>query len=208
MARHRLVVGSAKAPTGHSNRTPLMPIRFIEEVVYNPYWNVPGRIEDEINVGLRSDPAAWYRSRGYERVDTGLASERWRQRPGPNNVLGRVKFQFKNPHNVYLHDTQEKYYFRFLLRAYSHGCMRVQDPLDLAAYLLTVDGQYDPAWVDEVLNHRRPYRQEVVSLQRPVPLHVVYWNARVDADDGVMFLRDIYAIDARPVRARMQALGF
>jgi L,D-transpeptidase YcbB len=118
------------------------------------------------------------------------------QPPGPQNVLGAVKFRFPNKHNVYMHDTPERNLFGGAIRAFSHGCMRVQNPIRFAEVLLT----HDKGWTaDAVQGYAR--RGGEVKLSSPIPVHVTYFTAVVDDDGKVQHWPDIYAMDGRLISA-------
>ena len=102
---------------------------------------------------------------------------------------------FPNPHNTYLHDTPHKAVFKLPTRALSHGCMRVQNPLDLARLILENDGQWDARKVKEILEAEMP-EQVSIMLKHPVDVDVVYLNARVDDSGVCAFLSDVYQYDA------------
>ena len=133
----------------------------------------------------------WYAKNGYEVMYPGKSWEYVRQLNGAANALGKVKVIFPNLHDVYLHDTPAKALFKKTLRAYSHGCMRMHQPLDFAEWLLKHDGQYDEG-VEEAL---RSKDYHAVFLKRPVPVHVVYFTTRVDEEGRANFLIDIYDKD-------------
>ena len=194
------------------HRTPVFSdaIRYLE---INPYWNVPISIalKEELPK-LRRNPAA-RSSAGFEAVQGGrvypLTAIDWsrygsnnfpfqlRQRPGPKNALGRVKFMFPNKFNVYLHDTPARSLFVRSTRAFSHGCIRLSRPIDLADQVL--DGV--PGW-----NRRRidstvaSGNRTVVKLVEPLPVHITYLTAWVDS--GVAnFRTDIYQHDKKLLAA-------
>ena len=179
----------------HPNRTPLQTSK-INEIIYQPYWNVPARIRiEELEPKLAENPN-YYVENNYEEVNVGDPKLYYvRELPNPKNSLGKVKFMFPNPHNTYLHDTPAKAAFNNPVRALSHGCMRVQNPLDLAELLLKNDGQWDKAKVDGILN-AKPAEQVTIELNHPVDVDVVYVNARVDDSGVVAFLSDVYEYDA------------
>jgi len=188
----------------YANRTP-MQIGFMRHVIYNPYWNVPPRIKsEELDVKQAADET-YYDTHNFEYIDPLDPDSPVRQKPGPGNTLGRVKFIFPNRHNTYLHDTAAKKLFGRPVRAFSHGCMRVQTPLDLAERLLTNDGQFDSVEVSDLLN-TRPYRERAYRLRRSVPVHVDYFNTRVTDDGHVAFLSDIYKYDRSAIKARTAEL--
>jgi murein L,D-transpeptidase YcbB/YkuD len=118
-----------------------------------------------------------------------------RQKPGPTNSLGRVKFMFPNPHGVYLHDTPSKTLFNTAVRTFSHGCIRIEKPIDLAEYLLRAD----PEWTREAIltAFERP-KEKTVWLPEPIPVYIQYWTARVDQEGAVQFRNDIYDYDRVP----------
>ena len=124
---------------------------------------------------------------------------RLQQLPGPDNPLGRVKFMFPNAFNVYLHDTPAKGLFDRSARAFSHGCIRVEDALDLARRVLTAGGRDDAA---EDLDQRLQRQQEqTVVLKKPVPIQIVYLTAFVDGDGTLQLRPDIYGRDQRILAA-------
>ncbi len=113
------------------------------------------------------------------------------QRPGPSNALGRVKFMFPNDHAVYLHDTPSKYLFGRAERAFSHGCIRVENPFDFAEVLLGRDGWTQERF-REVLDSGDTKN---VFLSEPLPVLLLYWTAEVREDGLVHFYQDIYDRD-------------
>lgn len=201
----RVVVGT----TAH--RTPV----FSDRMTYleiNPYWNIPPSIaREEILPQLRKDPAA-VRDRGIRVfsswaanateldpmiIDWSLISGRGfpfklRQDPGDGNALGRVKFMFPNKFNIYLHDTPSKSLFNRTMRAFSHGCIRVEDPFRLAKLLLSEDDRWTPERFEETLalGDRR-----VVNLPHPINVHLTYLTAWVDDAGEMQFRPDIYGRD-------------
>lgn len=211
IARHKIIVGNNKMQRDpvtkqpvpdpetlypiYPNRTPLQTSK-INEIIFNPYWNVPPRIRiEELEPKLAENPN-YYIENNYEEVNKDNPKLYYvRELPNPKNSLGKVKFMYPNPHNTYLHDTPAKAAFKNSLRALSHGCMRVQDPLKFAEILLTYDGQWDKKKVDEILNADPP-EQTPVDLKHPVDVDVVYINARVDDTGVVAFLSDVYEYDA------------
>ena len=114
-----------------------------------------------------------------------------RQDSGGKNALGQVKFMFPNRFNVYLHDTPSKSLFAKDLRIFSHGCMRVENPLDLAALLLAEQG-----WTRKKIDAAiASGKQRVINLVKPIPVHVTYLTAWVNEDGSVNFRRDVYDRD-------------
>jgi L,D-transpeptidase YcbB len=196
------------------HRTPVFSDR-IRYVEINPYWNVPPgiAIKEELPK-LRSNPGA-VASQGFEAVQgdrvLALQSIDWsqygpghfpfqlRQRPGTNNALGRVKLMFPNPHNVYLHDTPARSLFSRAERAFSHGCIRLARPLELAVQVLQaggVDG-WDSNRINAVVASAKT---TVVNLRDPLPVHITYLTAWVDGA-VTNFRGDIYGHDAKLLAA-------
>ncbi len=179
---------------------------------FNPTWTIPpGILRKETLPAIRRDPD--YLNRNNMSVVTtsgkvvdpstidwpATASKgfpymiRIRQEPGDHNALGRVKFMFPNPYMVYLHDTPSKGLFSRTERAFSHGCIRTQNPFDLAELLLAGQG-WDRARIDRVVASKKNTR---VNLENPITVMLLYWTAEADADGTVFFRRDVYNRDAR-----------
>jgi murein L,D-transpeptidase YcbB/YkuD len=187
----------------------------MSELVLNPSWAVPRRIAaEDILPKLREDPGAAARMGLQVRtsdgepvdasgVDWGALGEepgpyRFGQAAGPGNPLGRLKFVLPNRFRVYLHDTPGKKHFALPERALSHGCVRVEQPEKLAAWLLAgAEG-----WSEERLNAElETGKTQTVALPAPVPVHLLYWTAFVTEDGQVHFRRDVYRRDARMIEA-------
>lgn len=170
----------------------------IEHVVFNPYWWVPKNIaENEIGPEIEKSP--WYlQENDYEYAENDRGEATLRQKPGPKNALGRVKINFENPFQIYMHDTPEKPLFRWPARAFSHGCVRLEQPMELAKYLLEQDGQWDQATID---GHLAAGKEKWVTLNEPIPVHIEYYVVRVDDLGRANFLSDLYGRDV----ARMSA---
>ena len=121
-----------------------------------------------------------------------------RQDPGPRNALGKIKFMFPNPYNVYLHDTPSRSLFQHSERAFSSGCIRVAEPIELAEYLL----QHDKRWTRKaIISATQGSGQRTVNLPEKIPVYLLYWTAWVDEDGTVQFREDIYQRDQRLARA-------
>jgi murein L,D-transpeptidase YcbB/YkuD len=117
---------------------------------------------------------------------------RFRQKPGPLNALGRIKFMMPNRFDVYLHDTPSRALFSKTVRDFSSGCIRIEKPVDLAVYLL----KSDPRWPRAKIESAIAKGQELtVPLPHPIPVHLMYWTAWVDANNNVQFRADIYDRD-------------
>ncbi len=166
----------------------------LEHFILNPSWYVPERIiEDEIKPQVEKDET-WLERNHYEIVKK--RGEKWivRQTPGPHNALGLVKFIFPNPHNTYMHDTAKKEYFDYERRAYSHGCMRVHEPLKFAEKLVSFD-QKDDVNVQEIVDSEQ---SKMIKLEKKLAVFVEYHTIQFDADlKAPRFLPDIYRHDRR-----------
>lgn len=187
-------------------------------VVVNPYWNVPSSIaKEELLPKIAADPgylarkdfqvlAGWNDNTEIDPAQVDwktLAAEhrfpyRLRKRPGATNDLGRVKILFPNQHAVYLHDTPAKGLFQRRVRTFSHGCMRVEKPVELAALLLGRDPQDLQRLIESGEN-------TVLPLPRKVPVHVTYLTAWAEpGETGIQFRPDIY--DRDPPLMQMMAM--
>lgn len=185
----------------------------MEEVIFRPYWNVPSSIvRGEVLPALRRRPG--YLARNDMEIVDGPGDDaravavsphslallrdgklRLRQRPGPANSLGLVKFVFPNDANVYLHGTPAPQLFQSARRDFSHGCVRVEDPVALAEWALAGEGGWDRARIEAAMNGSGQLR---VRLRRPRQVILFYVTAIVRADDGSLhFAEDVYGHDAR-----------
>lgn len=198
----RVIVGKAlRTPT------PLFvgALRYIE---FNPYWNVPASIQHaEIVPALARDPDYLARN-DMELVGAGddhgqavdaatLArlregSVRVRQRPGPHNALGAVKFALPNAMNIYLHSTPARALFAQSRRDFSHGCIRVEDPLALARFVLGDQSSWPPEAVSTAM---QPGASRTVQLKAPMPVLIFYTTAIIDRDGRAIFPADVYRLD-------------
>jgi murein L,D-transpeptidase YcbB/YkuD len=166
------------------SRTPVVSSA-IEDVVLNPSWYVPkGIASREILPKGRS----YLRRNGFQILPDG----KLRQKPGPNNSLGQVKFRFPNRFGVYLHDTSARSLFDRAVRALSHGCVRVERPEDLAAWVLRDAPQWSEEAIQDALDSGHERR---VELPEPIPVHIVYWTAWVDDAGALRFGPDVYDQD-------------
>jgi murein L,D-transpeptidase YcbB/YkuD len=166
----------------------------LEYVVFSPYWNVPRSIvRNEIQPALQTNSD--YLSRNNMEI-TGYSNGLpvVRQKPGAGNALGKVKFIFPNRYNIYFHDTPAKSLFSRTHRAFSHGCIRLEDPFKFAQYLL----QHEASWTSERISEAMNSGNEKwVKLDQKIPVMIVYLTAWV-GDDGVLqFRRDIYGHDKK-----------
>ena len=169
---------------------------------FSPYWNVPKEIaEKELWPKINADPS--YLSRNnYELVTEKNGEQRIRQLPGPKNALGHVKFMFPNSFNIYLHDTPEDALFEKDVRAASHGCIRLEKPVELARWVL----RDNPDWTDERMSAAMSQdRPRVVNLKRKVPVYIVYFTTFM-RDGQLEFGNDLYDRDGALVKAVFDAL--
>ncbi|MEC9440519.1 MAG: L,D-transpeptidase family protein [Myxococcota bacterium] len=206
--RFKVVTGSARREWDTKTGEVSMPRATelfsdeMEYIVFNPYWNVPkGITESEILPKLEENPN-YLEENNYEWHETSVGNRILRQTPGVHNALGLVKFLFPNKHDIYLHDTNEKGYFRYPIRAFSHGCMRVHEPMQLAEYLLKREGKWDEKrGIDKWLQGGG---ETWIKLENPLPVHIEYVVVRVDDEGHTHFLADVYKLDHEPM-TRMTA---
>lgn len=158
-------------------------------IVFSPYWNVPKSIvEKEIKPALEKNKN-YLEQHNMERVKGQI-----RQKPGPENSLGLVKFLFPNSNNIYLHDSPAKSLFDRSRRAFSHGCIRVQKPLELAQTILEDDQHWTPAKVDSVMHGGK---ETWYTLKEKIPVYIGYFTAWVDDEGQIHFYDDVYKRDKR-----------
>ncbi len=198
----KVITGTQKNPTPEVNSN-------ITTIVFNPTWNVPESIiSNEIAGFMQKDPGYLAKNNisiykhwnnqttkvNPENIDwTVIETEgtklRFTQSSGDHNVLGKVKFLFYNPHDIYLHDTQNKSLFRTTKRTYSHGCIRVENPLVLAQYLLNnnrkseLDAEYETSALRKT---------KYVNLSQKMPIHITYIVAWVDEYGNTHFRNNVY----------------
>jgi murein L,D-transpeptidase YcbB/YkuD len=169
----------------------------LNQVVFSPYWNVtPDIVKEEIIPAMQKDPDYLARN---EMEQTGEEDgiPVIRQLPGEKNSLGKVKFLFPNDFNIYFHDTPAKGLFEKDKRAYSHGCIRLSDPVWLANYLLRDQKEWTPEKTDEAMNKGE---EQFVKLKKPVPVFITYYTAWVDENGLLNFRDDIYNHDEKLAR--------
>lgn len=183
-------------------------------LVFSPYWNIPpGITANDVLPQVKRD--IQYLAKNNIRVLQGWGADareidpvtvdwsiitprnnpyRFRQNPGPNNSLGLVKFMFPNKYNVYLHDTPARELFARVQRDFSSGCIRIEQPVELAEYLLSDR----PEWTrDAIVAAMRRGVERTVTLVRSIPVHLLYWTSWTDENGTVHFRRDIYNRDQR-----------
>lgn len=181
----------------------------MSQIILNPYWGVPMRIgKTEIldhlkrnshylqqnnmevlsgeNV-INPDHINWHRYKNN-------VPYTFRQKPGKNNALGKIKFMFPNNYHIYLHDTPAKHLFSSNKRAFSHGCIRVENPLKFANYLLRNNAAWNPQRVNEIL---RTNQQTGIRINPTVPVYITYFTAWVDHKEQLNFRNDLYKLDEK-----------
>ena len=204
----RVIVGDPE------HQTPL----FSDEmtyVVFSPYWNIPPNIlREETLPRLARDPGFLRRNNievvgtsGEEDVDlesidwsdeSVTRTLRFRQRPGDDNALGLVKFVFPNHFSVYLHDTPNDRLFSRERRCLSHGCIRIEDPIAMAKYVMRDQPEWTETRIRQAMQARR---EQAAKLKTPIPVHIGYWTAWVEPDGKtVTYTDDPYEIDRAHAR--------
>ena len=164
----------------------------LNQVVFCPYWNVPSSIvTHEILPEMDKHPD-YLAKQDMEVTGEEDGVPVIRQKPGPKNALGKVKFLFPNSFNIYLHDTPVKSLFEKDKRAYSHGCIRVREPEKLAQYVLRNQPEWTPEKIEEAMNSNE---QKFVKVKDPIPVLITYYTAWVDENGQLNFREDIYGHD-------------
>ena len=194
----------------------------MQEIVFNPYWNVPNSIKtEEIRPFLREE-GGWFGGGGWNtavlerhnlRINIGgrevdpsridwnridIRSLNIYQPPGPDNVLGNVKFVFPNKHDVYMHDTTQKSLFAKTVRAESHGCMRVQNPDQLALTLLKQDQGWSAGRIASAIQGGP---DQHIALRQRIPVYITYFTLWVNNDGSISTFGDLYGHDSRMAAA-------
>jgi murein L,D-transpeptidase YcbB/YkuD len=199
----RIVVGKV------DSQTPIFSDQ-MEQVIFHPFWGVPDSIKkNELQPNLAAGGSILARQGlrvQYRGRDVDPESVDWRaidmrnvhiyQPPGPSNVLGVVKFRFPNKHDVYFHDTPQKHLFQASVRAFSHGCMRVQNPVRLAELILGHDKNMASDRVRGLASSGAP-KDNQVNLTHKIPVHITYFTAMVDDQGQVSYRNDIYGHEER-----------
>jgi murein L,D-transpeptidase YcbB/YkuD len=181
----------------------------IRTVVLNPDWSVPESIlQNEILAQMRAgknvideqglviydadnnvvDPS----SIDWANADSTNFPYSLKQPAGDDNALGKVKFLFPNKYAIYLHDTPTKRLFEADRRTFSHGCIRIENPIDLAERLLQGQGDWGRAKIEDTIAHGETQN---IAVENPLPILIVYWTVSVGASGEVRYARDIYDLD-------------
>jgi murein L,D-transpeptidase YcbB/YkuD len=199
----RVVVGKV------DTQTPIFSDQ-MEQVIFHPFWGVPDSIKlNEVLPSLRGSGAVLAKHNlriqsGGRDIDPGAVD--WSktdirkfhvyQPPGGGNVLGVVKFRFPNKHDVYMHDTPSKSLFKSAVRTFSHGCMRVQNPVRLAELVLAEDRRMSPETVRTLTLKDAPQNNQL-NLARQIPVHITYFTVSVDEKGKVSSFTDLYGHEER-----------
>ncbi|WP_315819281.1 L,D-transpeptidase family protein [Paraflavitalea speifideaquila] len=179
---------------GHST---VMFSGMLNQVVFSPYWNLPENIVKHEILPKLSTNSNYLAENNMEVTGEKDGIPEIRQLPGAKNQLGKIKFLFPNRFNIYFHDTPFKELFNRDKRAFSHGCIRLKEPVKLAEYLLVNQPQWTPASIDSAMNSGK---EKYVRVKDPVPVLIYYYTAWVDENNQLQFRDDIYQHDERLAR--------
>lgn len=180
-----IVVGKTSNPTVVFSDT-------LETIVFSPYWNVPASIVRKEILPALNKNGSYLKDNNMEIVGKADGLPKIRQKPGPDNALGSVKFLFPNKYDIYFHDTPSKSLFEKKKRAFSHGCIRLSQPYELAQYLL----KDQPQWTGtEILEAMSAGTEKWVKLETKIPVDIIYYTAWVDNFGTLNFRDDIYGHD-------------
>jgi murein L,D-transpeptidase YcbB/YkuD len=177
---------------GKEGNTTMMFNGDLNQVVFSPYWNVPPSIVRKEILPSMNKNSNYIAAKNMEVTGNEGGLPVVRQKPGPWNALGRVKFLFPNSFNIYFHDTPEKSLFERDKRAFSHGCIRLSDPTKMATWLLKDNPEWTPEKIDEAMNSGK---EKFVKLKDPVPVIITYYTAWVGENGQLNFRDDIYMHD-------------
>ena len=212
------VIWESRAQVGKEYRKTPVFRDDIKYLVFNPTWTVPPTIlRNDILPKLKKDPG-YLQKKNMNVVDLkgkiiNSSNINWstttaknfpymiRQEPGPGNALGRVKIMFPNKHMVYLHDTPSKSMFDRAERAFSSGCIRIENPFELVELLLKDSSKWNQEKFKEILDSQKLRN---VSLPKSVPVLLLYFTSRMDKDGRVMFYKDIYSRDEKIIHGLKQ----
>ncbi|WP_299252273.1 L,D-transpeptidase family protein [uncultured Cytophaga sp.] len=202
----RIIVGRVM------NQTPVFESK-IATVEFNPYWTVPKSIAvKEILPSLKKDPSYLEKHnmvlyQGADIVETPASFDSYteknfpfviKENPGEKNSLGQVKFLFPNPYSIYMHDTPAKYLFDNDVRSFSHGCIRLHDPIKFANYLLSKEG-FKPSQIQDILKSDKNY---AIALKTKIPIMISYFTCYMKKGDSrLYFFSDIYGSDKKIINA-------
>ncbi|MFA7306764.1 MAG: L,D-transpeptidase family protein [Hyphomicrobium sp.] len=204
------IVRSAKIVAGEIDKKSTIFSRPLKYVVLRPAWRVPesimvnelwpslirgGGLMRQYGLQLQTKDGRRVDWRQYDWASTDIRNFIVLQPPGPKSVLGRVKFSFPSQHTIFMHDTPDKWMFRPAQRTLSHGCLRVQNPMQLAEMVLKEDKGWDSAKVAE-LDRSGPLNNEV-PITKEIPIHLVYFTAWVSDEGKLKTFNDVYGHEKR-----------
>ena len=195
IGKNRLDYNRIKWEQGYINRTPLFKSH-VYKIQINPVWLIPARVRDR----ELSKDVAKLRRKGIRSMPNASGGTVMVQSAGKHNALDRVKFVLENTQNVYLHDTNMPWLFKDVERDYSHGCIRVENALDLARDLAEELGDFSPERFKKKLEHGYPYP---VKLKRNLHVYVDYNTTRINEKGELIFLPDIYKYDYAYFRGKL-----
>jgi L,D-transpeptidase YcbB len=197
-----VIVGKKETPT------PIVTSQ-VEWVIANPYWTVPQSITQNEIIPLIKKDSMYLQKHGFSIVDKNLNTidasnfdwnsmnpnefAYWFRQTNDNNALGVIKFLFPNPHSVYVHDTQAKKLFNNRVRAYSHGCIRLQNPELLAQMIVSAYSESSRTLDIQSTIHKKVYKE--IKIERAVPIYIRYYSCTGDSAGNLQFHPDIYALD-------------
>ncbi|MDQ8013238.1 MAG: L,D-transpeptidase family protein [Flavobacterium nitrogenifigens] len=162
----------------------------IDRIVFSPYWTVPQSIvQNELRSKMAEDPNY------LEEKNMEMVNGQVRQKPGPDNSLGLVKFVFPNPDDIYMHDTPSKTLFDFEKRTFSHGCINVKMAKELAVAMLKDYPEWTQAKIDKAMDGKV---ENSFKLTKKVPIFITYFTSLVNEKGEVGFFQDVYEKDANP----------
>lgn len=203
----------------HEHETPVFS-SVVKEIIFHPYWYMPKRLREEVYLPKFISRPDYAVTKGYKifapsgrwtpispyNLTPGV-SYRVRQDPGPHNALGSVKFAIENGWSIYMHDTSAPRLFKKEQRALSSGCVRLEDPVKMAQFLLA----HQPGYSDEIIanifsRERTKKSQKRVKLDKPVRIHLLYQTVSVDEDGILYFYDDVYGLDKKLLQQQKQQL--
>jgi len=198
--QHKVVVGT------EARKTPILSST-LTTVVLNPTWTVPPTIKKNDLIPKATNDISYFSRQNFTIYDSQgkvVAPENWDaskgksyryvQKGGQGNTLGRVKFMFKNDHAVYLHDTPSQWGFARANRNLSSGCVRVQDPFELTAYIFTILGnEISKEQLDKIITSQET--RNIAVSQNPIDVHLLYWTVQVDPHGKFTYFNDVYKYD-------------
>jgi murein L,D-transpeptidase YcbB/YkuD len=183
--RAKVIVGKEDTPTPVFSNA-------LQFIIVNPSWNVPQSIINKEMLPKHGGDLSYLARRGWK-VGYHNGKLTVRQPPGEGNALGRIKFMFPNDFSVYLHDTPSRGLFSADRRAFSHGCMRVEDPFALAEAVLGPGS----GWSEERVKRLIGGSERYINLAKPLPIHIEYFTAFVDEYGRLQMRDDLYGYSAR-----------